>query len=149
MSVPPVPKRPWLKGRNDEYVCYAVRLLVCEDKYGRVWSQHDYETPDDQALAMQLKTGGARQSAHAFLMETLKREVFLDALVALTKDPLYLANFQQADEETRKKTVKELAQIALDVISETSAQTLVGVVRDILAMLLQPATTPEGPSSAS
>jgi hypothetical protein len=143
------PTRPWKKGKHETYTCYSIRLQVCEDSLGRVWSQHDYETPQDQALAMQTKNGGSRQSAHAFLMETLKREVFVDALIAMTKDPEYLTKFQKADEEAQKKIVKELAQAALDVISETAARTLIDVVRDIFALLLQPTATPVPPASSS
>ena len=131
------PRRPWTKGRNPEYACFHLAVQVCEDEHGRVWSQHRFETEEDEEIACTLSGGGARQVAHALLLEALRREVWCDILVELTKDgDGYVERYVQGDEDERREIEQELAGAAAKVVAGLFPKLLPGVAREMMEMLL-------------
>ena len=61
------PPTPWKKGVHPTYTAFSLTVDVCEDEFGRVWSGHSYETPQDEQSALSLKSGGAPQISYNFV----------------------------------------------------------------------------------
>ena len=134
------PPRPWKKGKQEDYSAFTLEVQVCGDSTGRVWSYHEYQSPADEEAALGFPFGGAQQVAYALLTEAYRREVFVDALVELTKNPLLLQAYQDGDSESRKQLEDRLAEASREVMQRTLARMGSDVPREILAMLLESAS---------
>lgn len=129
---PPTP--PWKKGVNQAYTCFSIDTEVCVDKDGQVWSSHSLEREDEE-ISRTLQNYGEPQIAFALLTEALRREVFNDALLELSKDRKFIETYKTADAETRKQIEKNLANAALNIIVRSSRHMLLNITREILAMM--------------
>jgi hypothetical protein len=128
------PERPWKKGQQDGYTCFSVEIVVCADDKGAVWSEHRLGQ-DDAVLSQTLQGGGARQIAHALLVEAIRREVFVDVLVELSKKNGYLERYQAADEAGKRGIERDLSNAGLAVLVGVLPKLLPGTAREVLEMV--------------
>jgi hypothetical protein len=134
MNTPP--PQPWEKGQHEDYTCFQLIVEVLEDAEGGVWSQHRMD-PESAALSATLSGGGARQIAHALLIEAVRREVFAEVLVELSKRDGYLERYQNGDARKRQEIERALANAGLAYLVEMLPKLLPGVARDVLTMVAQ------------
>lgn len=129
------PEKPWVPGTHPTYSAFRLVVNVCQDEHGNVWSDHNFTTPADLEVAGNLPQGGAPQVAHALLTEAVRREVFLCALIELTKDEGFLVRYTAADDEVKARMEAELAIAAKHVITRTLDKMVPGSVSEVLAMM--------------
>lgn len=143
-----IPPYPWEKGQHEDYTCFEVRILVCEDAEGGVWSEHRLGA-EDVELAQTLSGGGARQIAHALLIESVRREVFAEVLIELSKQDGYLERYQSGEAQKRQEIERVLANAGLAYLVEMLPKLLPGVAREVLTMIAEQAQAdePEPPAS--
>lgn len=125
-------------GEHDGYRLFKLLVGVLVNQGGKVWSTHDFQTPEDAQLAGQLAGGGVRHIAHALLVEALRREVYAGIMAKLTHDPTYLQGYQQGDATTRAQIELELAQCSRQVMLDTTGKIGLDVAREILVMVGKP-----------
>lgn len=128
------PPRPWQKGQHEGYTCFSIEIVMCEDDEGAVWSEHRMKAEDMQ-LSQTLSGGGARQIAHALLVEAVRREVFADVLVELSKGEDYLERYVGATEAEKRGLERSLANAGLAVLVELLPRMLPVAARDVLGMV--------------
>lgn len=133
--MPKAPERPWERGRNVDYACFGLTVEVCEDKDGRVWSQQAFQTAEDEEVACTLSGGGTRQVAHALLLEALRREVFVDILVELSKGEGYIERYIKATDEDRNEIERELAEATTKIMTGMLPKMLPSVAREMVEMV--------------
>lgn len=129
------PDKPWVPGKHPTYSALRLIVNVCQDEHGNVWSDHGFQTPADEQVAGELPQGGAPQVAHALLTEAVRREVFMCALIELTKEPGFLTRYQAADEAGQEQIRRDLAAAAQHVITRTLTKMVPGAVAEVLAMM--------------
>ena len=129
------PDKPWKRGKHPTYTALRLTVNICQDEHGNVWSDHDFETPEDEKLAGELPQGGAPQVAHALLTEAVRREAFLCALIELTKTPGLLTLWREAGDAERARIEQELEHAAKHVITSTLTKMVPGAVAEILSMM--------------
>jgi len=128
------PEQPWEIGQHEDYTCFELKVTICEDADGGVWSDH--RIPAEQTdLVQTLSGGGARQIAHALLLEAVRREAFCGVLVELSKDGGYLERYLKADEEGKRGVERILANAGLAYLVEMLPRLMPGVSRSVLSML--------------
>lgn len=137
MSQPP--KWPWIKGEQPEYTAFQLVVNICQDTDGNVWSNHDYATGVDGALAQGLSQGGAPQVAHALLTEAIRREAFMCALIERTKDSEFLDRWRSGDEDVRAEIEAQIGNYTRHVISKTLEKMVPGATAGILSMMAKTA----------
>ena len=123
------------RGEHKGHTTFNMKVTICSDPNGQLWSVHDFETPEDAALAAKLSGGGLRQVAHALLTEAFRRETFICAMVEMTKDSNFLFSYMEGGEENRRVIEQELAQKARRSMVDVTGKTGVGVAQEILSML--------------
>jgi hypothetical protein len=104
------PPRPWKKGDQGHYSALVVELRICRDAGGRVFSEHILQDDADREVAMSWEGGGQEEVAFALLVEAVRREALLEAMMAATKDPHLLSGFAQFSIEEREGVVRDLTQ---------------------------------------
>ena len=129
------PEKPWVPGQHPTYSAFRLVVNVCQDEHGSVWSDHGFATPADVEVAGNLPQGGAPQVAHALLTGAVRREVFLCALIELTKDKGFLAQYTAADDAEKRRMEAGLAAAAKLVITRTLDKMVPGSVAEVLAMM--------------
>ena len=130
------PEQPWEKGQQEDYTCFGLEVVICEDAEGGVWSEHRLSA-EDAALAQTLSGGGARQIAHALLLEAVRREAFCGVLVELSKQDGYLERYQEAGEEEKRGIERVLANAGLAYLVEMLPRLLPGIARSVLSMMAE------------
>ena len=70
----------------------TIHVTVKEDENGLVWSEHHLASQKDEEIAARMRAGGAWAIAQALLIEAVKREVFADTLVLMSKKALDLTD---------------------------------------------------------
>ena len=129
------PDKPWQRGVNPTYTAYRLTVNICQDGHGNVWSDHDFETLEDERIAGEMAQGGAPQLAHALLTEAVRREVFVCALIEQTRDAGFLARWKTASEKEKERMEGDLDHAARHVIGRTLVRMVPGAVAEILAMM--------------
>lgn len=129
------PPKPWSTGKQETYTAFRLVVNICQDEYGNVWSDHECLSSDDELVMHQLPQGGVPQVAHALLTEATRREVFTSALVLMSRDPQFLAQWVAADSTGRRVLEQELEEAAKTVLARTVEKMLPGAVAGILTML--------------
>lgn len=99
----------WKKGKHDTYTAFEILVHVCQDREGAVFTQHSLSDEDAQ-LASELKSGGEEQIAFALLFEAVRREVYLEILVAESSGESLLEQYRQASEKEKASLQKKLAR---------------------------------------
>lgn len=129
------PPRPWKKGTSPEYTALTLEVQVCLDKQGRLWSVSEFQSDEDERLAATLPNAGLPQVAHALLTSALRREVYTEVFVQLSKDKDFLAVYVQADEEGKRAVEELLGNTSHDVMSKTIRKMGRDSAQEILMML--------------
>ena len=133
--VVPPPPLPWVRGKHPEYTCVAVQVLICQDAEDRVWSLHGPETPEDNALALDLPGAGVQQIGFALLQEAARQEAFVEALIKQTTDSTFVQSYADAPAEIKLQMEHELANSCISVLTQTLGRMLPGSTREILTMM--------------
>lgn len=129
------PKKPWKHGKQPGYIALRLTVNICQDEFGNVWSDHTFATPEDEALAADLKHKGPPEIAHALMSEALRREAFMLTLLKVSADPQFLQQWGQASKEDRALLQKKLEKGMVDVVHKTAEKNAAGVVEGVLTML--------------
>lgn len=114
------PDRPWKPGSHPEYKCFRLRVLVAETAEN-VFSDHEPETPEDEAALLAFQSGGLRQASYALFTEGMRKEAMYTILLKLTNDPEFERRIAQATPEQQLQLEQEIGMVV--------AQTLVGEIR--------------------
>lgn len=126
------PNKPWLTGKQSGYTGYKILVNICEDDLHRVWSDHEFATPEDQVAAQSTTAGGIQQIAHSLMTEAVRREVYLDVLLTLTQDPAFLDKWVAADAAGQNVIITELSAITCEVLRGKLIKMAPGLVREML-----------------
>lgn len=139
------PERPWVTGQHPEYTAFNLVVSVCQDRLGRVYSGHDFQSPKDAAAALALPQAGVKQVAYGLLVEAVRRELFVEILIALSTSNGYLEGWAGATEETRRQIERDLGATASLVMSRVIEKMAPECAREVLSMLTatHPVHTPE------
>lgn len=129
------PDQPWDKGHHEAYTCLTIEVKVCQDANGRVWSIHDFQSPEDMKLAGMLQQGGVKQVAFALLTEAIRREAFLDVLAAMSENPEYVVKWLQGTPEEKQKIEHDLAVSMIRMMNASSRKMALGIAKETLAMI--------------
>lgn len=129
------PDKPWVKGAHPTYTAFDLRVSICVDEHGNVWSEHDFDTPADGGISIELPQGGAPQVAHALLTEAVRREVFMCALIEQMKEPGFVARWKEASDEDRIPIERVLAEATHQVVARTLPKMVPGAVAEVLTMM--------------
>jgi len=130
------PPLPWPSGKNEGYSAFTLEVHICQDETNRVWSFHDFQTPEDQATSLTFSHGGAQQVAYALLTEAYRRECFVTALAEMSHNSTFLDDYRKSTPEEKEALEFRIAGVAQEVMRRTLAKMSTGVPREILAMLL-------------
>ena len=106
------PDRPWKPGVHD-YKCFRIRVFVAETG-DAVWSDHEPESPEDEAVFEYMISGGLRQASYALFTEALRKETVYTVLLKLQNDPEYKGKLEAAASDPKKREEME-EQIATAV----------------------------------
>jgi hypothetical protein len=118
------------------YSALTLEVHLCEDPTGRVWSYHDFQTPEDEATALGLRHAGAQQVAYALLTEAYRRECFVVVLTEMSQEPGFLDRYRSGDPEAHKALETRISEAAQEVMRRTLKKMGSDVSREILEMLL-------------
>jgi len=129
------PDKPWIPGNHPTYAALRLRVNLCQDHHGNVWSDHNFETAADAVVAGTLPQGGVPQIAHALLTEAVRREAFVCALVEMTKDQKFLARYKSGTPEEKARIEADLQKAATFVITKALEKMVGPSVADVLAMM--------------
>lgn len=129
------PSKPWTPGVHPTYTAYRLRVNICEDEFGNVWSDHEFETEGDAQVAQALSNGSIFQIAHALLSEAVRREAFTSAMVELSKDPAVLDRYQALEGKEKATFETNLANAITHVITQTLGKMAPGAAREVMAMM--------------
>lgn len=132
------PSTPWVHGNSADYTVFNLEVQVCETHAGgvrSVYTVHGFQTDADEALARSLVSGGEEQIAWSLLINAVRRETFLEVLIALQQDPDFLATYRDADEEKQRNLDVEIAAKVSTMLSKTIQKIAPETAREIMAML--------------
>lgn len=129
------PKQLWQKGRHDGYETAVLEVRICKDAQNQLWSVHNWQSREDEALSHSWPEGGAKQVAHALLTEALRREVYALVLGELTRDQEMISKYSQADAAGKAEIEKRLEQSLPRMVLRMTEKMGPGLVQEILAMV--------------
>lgn len=139
MQKPQPPSAPWKKGKNKDMAVYTIEVHVCEQintGTRKLYTYHDYQSEEDSKIARSLQSSGEEQSAHALLLNALRREFFVETIVKMNKEPQFLKNYIEANKEEKHRIETELATNLLLTLTSIIRKMSVDVVREILARFI-------------
>ena len=110
-------------------------LYACTDRQGQVWSAHDFRSPEDARVASKWAGGGVRHIAHALLMEAVRREAFVCALIEITQKSDFLNSFENADAQGKQEVLTALASQVERNLNAVIPKLSVGSAQEVLEML--------------
>jgi len=123
------------KGEHDGHRTIVLEVRVCEDPTGRVWSEHNFQSAEDETLCGQMAGGGVRQVAHALLTEALRRETFVSVLAKLSADPTFLAAYAGEGREKQQEIERQVGDAVREVLWLTSGKMGADTAREVLSMM--------------
>lgn len=112
------PAYPWSKGKHSDYECFVMEVEVCRDREGDVWSSHHLQDKLDEEVIKDMPTGGLIQSAHALLIEAMKKEALCAVLTKMSNDEAYAAKIQEKDPKAQEAQAEEVATAILKTFQE-------------------------------
>lgn len=113
-KVSDLPARPWVTGKNAEYTCFHLKVIILE-KNGGVLSDHEPESDLDREIAMTLNSGGLQQSAFAMLSESMRLQSRYAILSKITDDPEFM---KKIDQESDPKEISELEKFIANAVNQ-------------------------------
>ena len=129
------PEQMRQKGEHDGHRTVVLEVRFCENPTGRVWSEHSFQTAEDETLSREMRGGGVRQVAHALLTEALRRETFVSALAKMSADPGFLSTYATADDEKQRELEQQLGGEVREVIWRTLGKMGSDAAREVLLLL--------------
>lgn len=129
------PAKPWDRGQSEGRSVFRLVLDVLHEKSGQLWTEHGFFSQEDQQVAESLPNKGLLHVAHAFLVETVRREAFTCAILKMSKDNKFLASWAQADASQREIMEQELHKAVEGTITGTLPKLVPGSVKGVLEML--------------
>lgn len=129
------PPFPWISGVTDKYRCFSLLVEILQTNEGFVFSNHKPATDKDEQTATTFPNGGLEQIAFALLMEAVRRETFILAMVNMTKDKEYLTKYSEMGEEERMEVETELAENVKEVLKKNINQMSFPTAKEILFMI--------------
>lgn len=132
------PPGPWKKGKGEEYTAYVLEVHVCETQtegVRMVYSYHDFQSLEDEKTARGLFSAGEEQTAYALILNALRRECFVEALIQLQQDPGFLERYKQADLDEKRDQEMEIASKTITMLSRILRKMAPEVAREIMTML--------------
>ena len=129
------PSHPWVKGTHEEYTAVVLEVEVCQDKHGRVWSRHDFQSQEDAETAQGMPQAGIQQMAFALLTEAIRRESFVDLMVEMSKGTGFEDRYRKASPEQREAMVMEMATSTIKAMNGSLRKMALGVTQETLAMV--------------
>jgi len=131
------PPLPWKPGKHEDHEVIHIEVLVCKDKYDRVFSTHALHSPMDEQVARMWKSGATQQVAFALLTEALRREAVVGLLVKLTDNPKYLIDFLAMPQEQRDAELEAMSVAMLGTVGKTAHQMARDIVREAVENVVQ------------
>jgi len=131
------PQGPWKKGKG-EYTAFVLEVHVCEtQKEGvrMVYTYHDFQSPEDERIARSLSSAGEEQAAYALILNALRRECFVEALLQLQQEPGFLDRYRQAEQVERRDLEVEVASKTVTMLSRVLRKMAPEVAREIMTMI--------------
>lgn len=129
------PPAPWEVGVQEKYTATSLTVSICQDQFDRVWSGHHFSSPEAEEAALALPQGGVKQIAFGLLVEALRRELFVEILVALSQNGDYIAKWSSAEAATQRNIEREIGATAQQVMSRTIEKMAPDCAREVLTML--------------
>jgi hypothetical protein len=134
---PPPP--PWVKGKGEDYAAFVIEVHICET-YPRqpvrmVYSHHDFQSDLDQETARGLISAGEEQIAYALLLNAVRREGFIEALIQFQQDNECIDRYAAADADERRDLEMELAAKMVTMLSRSIRKMAPEVARETLVMM--------------
>lgn len=131
------PQFPWTNGVTDKYRCFSLLVEILQTNEGYVFSNHKPSSDEDQQTASTFPNGGLEQIAFALLMEAVRRETFIGAMINMTKNKKYLEEYFSSDEEKRMEIETELAQSVREILQKNINQMSFPTAKEILFMMAE------------
>ena len=128
------PRYPWVRGVTDKYRCFSVDVEVLQTNEGHVFSNHKASTELDDQTITTFPSNGIEQIAFGLLMEAVRRETFITALVSLNQKEDYIEQYRTSSPEERTAIEVELADKVKKILSKNISQMAVPTAREILYM---------------
>lgn len=131
------PQYPWVKGVTDKYRCFSVDVEIVQTNDGHVFSNHKASSGLDEQTISTFPNGGIEQIAFGLLMEAIRRETFIVALINLTKSEDYIESYKSSSLEEKVKIEVALAEKMKEVVMKNINQMAVPTAKEILHMFSQ------------
>lgn len=126
------PPRPWKPGKHPDYACFRLRVFVAETG-DAVWSDHELEGPEDEAVLPNLLSGGLRQAAYALFTEAMRKEAMYTVLLKLQNDPSFEKRLATTTDQAEvEKIEREIALVMGQTLLGEIQKNSHAVVREIL-----------------
>lgn len=132
------PNSLWDKtGDHPDGSTASIEVKVCRDPSGYVWSVHKPLSDEDERVFRSWPGFGIRAIAHALLVESTRREMYMCLLAEVTKNGGLVKEYRDGDQVTKKLIEERVARVAEDNINAVVAKISNEVSKEILDMLLQ------------
>jgi len=126
----------WVQGAHEDGgSTIKLELSLHVDADGRLYTRHEFASPEDEALSQGWASSGIRQIAHGLLTEAVRREAFCCLIIKMTEDTTFLTRYQAADEEGKRKMEIEVVDAVQQSLSKTIPMLTPGAIQEILAMM--------------
>ncbi len=132
-----VPDLPWVKGVNAEYRSFNILVKVCQDNNGLIWSVHEPETEQDKETCQTLPSYGVEQMAYALLSEGVRREAFLQVLLAEQDREGMLDKWESGNTAERAQLESELTAKLITGMTDEIRRSALPSIQAVFAMLTQ------------
>lgn len=140
------PQMPWKMGVFPDYRAFSIVVEVCQSEEGHVFSTHKMLTKEDEKTCASFPSGGVEQIAFGLLMEAVRREAYIAALIRLTNNPLFLKEFSQSTNEEKAALALKLSKETTDILHKNIGTMVLPSVQEIMEMLTnQLSPTPSNP----
>jgi hypothetical protein len=129
------PAFPWIRGVQPTYRSFDIKVSVCQDNEGQVFSIHEL-APEDEEICSTMHSRGLEQIAFGLVVESIRREVFLEVLLRQSKDEGFLERYSSGTDEVRDVILREIASETNRVMAKSIEATSYAATAEILEMIL-------------
>lgn len=129
------PPFPWKKGKQKGYTAFSLEVTVCQDDNGWVFSVHDAASEEDSQIISGLPNHGVEQIAYALLTEALRRELYVEVLLALTQDRELVSQWTTGDPPRKQEIEHMLTNACVSIITKTMGKMVPDLAKEVLTMM--------------
>lgn len=115
----------------------SMEVKICRDPSGYVWSVHKPMSDEDELIFRSWPGFGTRAIAHALLVESTRREMYMCLLAEVTRNNGLIGEYKGGDQATRKLIEEHVSKVAEDNINAVVTKISNEVAKEILDMLLR------------